>query len=392
MSIDSNELLFLDAIHSGIIIVDEELTVYFWNRWLEARTNIQKEEIIEENLLDYFHYIDEEQLRRKIKFVTNFKSQSFYSVNPHRFLIDIKLNNITNKVFDLMQQNVSLSPFKYKDRDYIIIEIHDVTELEATNLKLNKEKKEKELLLNKVNTQQEMLLSQTKHAAMGEMISMIAHQWRQPITVLNSIYTRINVLRTLDELTDEEFNKAHKKSTEIIEHLSSTINDFRNYFHKDDDGIQKLLIPYLISKSISLFDSEFRNNNITLIEEYDENSKNMEINLPILKFTQVLLNFIKNSFDELQKKDIKNKFIKITSKIENGYLTIFIEDNAGGIPEDIIDKIFEPYFSTKGLNGTGLGLYMSKMIIEDHMSGELFVENSQNGALFTIKISHEAFL
>lgn len=230
-----------------------------------------------------------------------------------------------------------------------------------------------------------LLESQRKHAAMGEMIAMIAHQWRQPLTVLGAINAKLNMLYDLNMLTDAKFKESYMKSKEVIEHLSQTINDFRTYFHSDMIE-EKITVLNLLSKSIRLFQITFQENNIELIEEYEDNSENFELNLSVSKFTQVMLNLFKNTLDAMLENNIEKRFIKISvSSVENA-INICIEDSAGGISENIIEKIFDPYFSTKALNGTGLGLYMSKMIIEDYFKGNLSVKNSVNGALFNIKI------
>ena len=230
-----------------------------------------------------------------------------------------------------------------------------------------------------------LLEQQTKHAAMGEMISMIAHQWRQPLTTLMSINTKLNILYSMDMLTHEKFHQSHETSKEVITHLSQTINDFRNYFHAEDIQ-ESITISKLLNKSISLFQTALHENSIELILEYEDALKEMPLTLATSKFTQVLLNLFKNALDAIVANNVEDKYIKISVYRSQEFINISIEDSAGGIAADIIDKIFQPYFSTKSLNGTGLGLYMSKMIIEGRFKGFLSVKNSSNGARFTIQI------
>ena len=230
-----------------------------------------------------------------------------------------------------------------------------------------------------------LLEQQTKHAAMGEMISMVAHQWRQPLTILSSILAKLKVMYHMDMLSEQMINESFSKSNNILQHLSQTLNDFRNFFHKDQIE-ENISIPSLINKSSMIIKTNLSENEIEFIEEYSDEIKNFELKISISKFTQVFLNLIKNACDAILEKNPEKRFIKIDASKKDDDLIIHFEDSAGGIPNEIIEKIFEPYFSTKDFNGTGLGLYMSKMIVENHLKGVLSVENSQNGALFTIKL------
>ena len=233
----------------------------------------------------------------------------------------------------------------------------------------------------------ELLENQTKHAAMGEMIAMIAHQWRQPLTTLNTINAKISVLREMDMLDDKTFNESMHKNATIVRHLSETIDDFKNYFHKERIS-EKISLSNLIEKTTRLFKSDLLNENIDFEINYNKLS-NIILIIDSSKFTQVFLNLIKNAYDAILEKNPLIKFIKIDFNLINKSLEITISDSAGGIPENIINKVFEPYFSTKCKNGTGLGLYMSKIIIEDNLKGKITVTNTQEGALFTIILPKE---
>jgi PAS domain S-box-containing protein len=230
-----------------------------------------------------------------------------------------------------------------------------------------------------------LLEEQSKHAAMGKMIAMIAHQWRQPLATLNTIYSKLYLMYKMNMLTEHEFKKSYDKSINIVEHLSETINDFRNFFHKDEI-FEKVKFNKLIQKSSNILETELRIHNIRLEIQYDNQIDDLYLNINVSKVTQVLLNLLKNAFDELELKEIENKFIKINSYLDKNYIYICVSDNAQGVPNEIIAKIFEPYFSTKSKNGTGLGLYMSKVIIEEQLKGFLEVRNNLEGACFTIKL------
>ncbi len=222
------------------------------------------------------------------------------------------------------------------------------------------------------------LQEQTKLAAMGEMVGAIAHQWRQPLNSLN-----INIQNLDDDYEDGLINKEFidnfiVKQSRTIKFMSKTIDDFRNFFRIDKIK-EDFSIKDAIQATISIQDSQLTHNNINIILSGND----FIIEGLRSEFQQVILNIITNAKDELVKKKIPNAHIYVD--IEN--FSIKIRDNALGIDEEIISRIFEPYFTTKEQGtGTGLGLYMSKMIIEKNMEGELVVENVKGGAEFTITL------
>ena len=236
-----------------------------------------------------------------------------------------------------------------------------------------------------------MLIDQSKFAAMGEMINMIAHQWRQPLTTLTLILDKIYLFNQLKQLDSEKLNTQYEKSIKLIQYMSKTINDFRNFF-QDNAIKEKISIKDLINQSYELIlpalNKEFISSEITIAED----CKNLVLQLNLSKISQVFLNLYKNSLDEFKVKSIKNPYLETKCYRNNQYLTIEIKDNAGGIPDSIINKIFEPYFSTKSKNGTGIGLYMSKIIIEQQFKGYIQVSNENGGACFKIMLPFNSIL
>jgi signal transduction histidine kinase len=231
----------------------------------------------------------------------------------------------------------------------------------------------------------DMLIEQSRLAAMGEMISMIAHQWRQPLTTLAGLIANIDLRKKMNMLTDEYWNEAISNHNIKIQYLSQTIDDFMGYFN--DKGIKEnITIEHLINSSVRLIEDSYKelDAKIEIVYQID---KDIQIDILASKFNQVMLNLLKNALDEHKSKDTQESKTIINILLEDDILIIKIQDNAGGVPEDIIHKIFEPYFSTKDLNGTGLGLYMSKMLVEKHLDGTIEVINHNGGALFTIKIN-----
>ncbi len=228
-----------------------------------------------------------------------------------------------------------------------------------------------------------IMLQSARQAQMGEMISMIAHQWRQPLSSISTVTGNMLVFIELDDFEKEKFKELLKDINNHAQFLSSTINDFRNFF-KPNKEKQLILLGSILAQTINIIGKSLRYKSIQLTEEY---SFKTPINTYSNELTQVFLNILKNSQDAIIEKKTEFPEIIIKGYEEDNCQIIEISDNAGGISEENMDKIFEPYFSTKDeKTGTGLGLYMSKLIIEKHCQGDLIVENTDRGARFTIKL------
>ena len=217
-----------------------------------------------------------------------------------------------------------------------------------------------------------ILAHQSKMAAMGEMIGNIAHQWRQPLSVISTAATGIKVNKELgifDEATIIETMDAINESTQ---YLSTTIDDFRNFFKPEKDK-KYFKISNVFNKTFSLIHQQFKNRDIDIIQDI----KNAQILGFENELIQVLINILNNSRDELINLSNQKKLIFLNSQIKGNKLIIKIKDNAGGIKEDVINRIFEPYFTTKTKNlGTGIGLYICEEIVVKHMQGSIEVKNS----------------
>jgi len=249
--------------------------------------------------------------------------------------------------------------------------------------KLNKELKIKiKKELKKSRDKDKMIFQQSKLVSMGEMIENISHQWRQPLSQINSA-----VLILDDEIYREKIqnNTIQEKLNEIesmTEYMSHTIDDFKN-FYKNDKVKQDFYIKESVENVIYLIRASLKYNNIELEMNLD---KDIKINGLKNEFEQAILVILNNAKDVLIFKKIKYPQIKIELKTINELIGLTISDNAGGVKEDIIDKIFEPYFTTKHKSqGTGLGLYLSKMILEDSMNAKFYVKNNQEGACFIVE-------
>lgn len=232
--------------------------------------------------------------------------------------------------------------------------------------------------------QQNLLVEKSKSAAMGEMISMIAHQWRQPLQAVSILIQKLPILKMVKgEISDEMLDEVVSQVSLQLEYMSKTIDDFRDYF-KPNKKKEEVYIKNVINKSMDFLAYLFKINSIEI--EY-KNESNSKVEIFLNEIVQVFINLAKNSSDAMIEKHTQNRVISIYSYEKDDKLYVEFEDKAGGINPEYINKIFDPYFSTKNKkNGTGLGLYMSKTIIEQHCLGKISVSNTQFGAKFVIEL------
>jgi len=276
--------------------------------------------------------------------------------------------------------NASMSLSYLKSRDEIVMITSDITQ----DIQYQDElKKQVEIEVKKRTEQYEIMCQQSRLAAMGEMIDSIAHQWRQPLNGLGII---VQGLRHLSSQKDFDLTLLKDIESEIMEkitYMSQTIDDFSTFFRITKE---KKIFNILnnINDAIRLIDVQLKDNNITTNIHIIDN-----VTLDILcfanEFRQVILNMIHNAMMAIIESKQKNGNIDIYIKETKKSLIIEIEDNGGGILKKNIPKIFDPYFTTKD-KGSGIGLYMSKIIIEHHMQGTLNVKNKNDGAKFTITL------
>jgi PAS domain S-box-containing protein len=229
-----------------------------------------------------------------------------------------------------------------------------------------------------------LLIQQGRLAAMGEMIGNIAHQWRQPLNAIGLVIQNMLDAYEYSELTRDYLQNQVNKATDIIQYMSQTIDDFRNFFKQNKEK-QNYSLKEVLDKTLSFIEASFKNNNIQLELNVEED---IALHGYPNEYSQVLLNILNNAKDAHLKKNQFKRWVKIRAYPENEKSVVIICDNAGGIPDKIISKIFEPYFTTKEPGkGTGIGLYMSKAIIEKNMRGSLTVRNIEGGAEFRIECS-----
>jgi len=279
-------------------------------------------------------------------------------IKPKSFYIEQKLNEQTNEMLVTMLAVLLLSiPFAY-----LIAQIP---------IRLEKE----------IEKKNQLLQQQTKMAQMGEMIGSIAHQWRQPLNELGINIQNLKYDYKNNEIDENFISGFISKNKQTIEFMSKTIDDFRNFFRVDKKK-EEFSIKQAIEDTLSIQLAQLKNYDIALNLKGDD----LKVNGFQNEFKQVILNIINNAKDALIEREIQTPIIDII--LEDN--SISIKDNAGGIQKDIIDRVFEPYFTTKEQGkGTGMGLYMSKMIIEDNMGGKLSVENMDDGVKLIINLTNE---
>ncbi len=245
-------------------------------------------------------------------------------------------------------------------------------------------------LFDEIEEREQAMIQQSKMAAMGEMIGAIAHQWRQPLNAVGVLAQEIEFRCEYGNIEKEELKTLGNQMQEYLEYMSKTIDDFRDFFKPSK---QKTIfdVTKAINKSLKLVAKQFETHNVTVNLELSCQECHYEVDGYESEFRQVIINLLNNAREAIET-HIKQypdslKIITITVEQDNGEISIKVKDTGGGVPANIIDKIFDIYVSTKyEQQGTGLGLYMSKLIIERNMLGKLSVHNTNEGAEFEIKL------
>ncbi|MDD3343366.1 MAG: PAS domain-containing sensor histidine kinase [Sulfurospirillaceae bacterium] len=313
---------------------------------------------------------------------------------------------VNTTVFPILGENGEIEEFiaiRYDVTESIRLHVallEKEQELEQLNATLEQRVKEqtKELLMlnqtleerimqevEKNREKDRFLFQQSRLASMGEMIANIAHQWRQPLSELNITLYKMNKLHHKDkDKQDLLFEDSYSHAKKIIAKMSETIEDFRNFFNPSRES-ELFKLSKVAQEAIDIMRGTIEKNEVEIKLEIKHDA---EILGYLNEFSQVLINLINNAIDAFCNKKIKNRLIYIEiDTSEQRDAIIKVSDNAGGIDEMIIDKIFEPYFSTKHASaGTGLGLYMSEMIVKNSMMGTISVKNTNDGVCFMMRM------
>ena len=253
---------------------------------------------------------------------------------------------------------------------------NDITKL-ANNLE-----KRVEIEIAKNMKKDKMLENQSKLAALGEMIGNIAHQWRHPITRVSLILQNIKMFKSHGKLSNDLLDKYIENALEQMDYMSQTIDDFKN-FYKSDNEISIFSAKNAIIDAHKIIGASIKHQGINIEVDVKNDFK---IKGYKNQFAQVILNIMHNAREALEEKNPDSPYIKIKLTKEKNKNSIFIEDNAGGIKPEYLDKIFDAYFTTKEESGTGIGLYMSRTIIQEHFNGTITAKNTKVGAIFIIEL------
>jgi len=346
----------------NLLLIDREGKIYYSN-FLKAKS-----------IFDLFTYTLADRIKKDDNaFVTN--DIYVVSLNKKFKLVFIQNKKLINKTNEISQK---LAMIMILISIFLAVPLGIFFSKPLYNFYKDLDRRVKEEI-EKTKEKDQLLMHQSKLAALGEMLGNIAHQWRHPLTRLSLLIQNLEMAFKMNKLDNERFEKFKNNALSQIEYMSQTIDDFTNFFKKDTE--KEYFCPKeIIEQALQLMDARIKQNKLEIIFDVKNTE---EVEGYKSEFSQVILNIINNAIDILKEKNIKDKkiWIRINGK------KIEIEDNAGGIPEDIKDKIFEPYFTTKFQSqGTGIGLYMSRVIITQHFNGELYAYNSKNGAVFVIKL------
>ncbi len=267
----------------------------------------------------------------------------------------------------------------YKNRRLDVLVRQRTDELESFNARLQEEI---EKAVEKNRKQEKLLMQQAKMAEIGSMLESIAHQWRQPLNILGLSMTKLSLNCAIGGAKDA--SKVIEIAEAQIQYMSQTIDDFRNFFKQDRSQIP-VNIDAMISDVESLLGPLLVRKRISVKREIDPS---IEVLVYPNELKQVLINIINNAREAIEHHRGEEKVITVRCESDERYCTISIEDTGGGIPSGIVDKIFDPYFTTKfESQGTGIGLYMAKTIVEKHFLGKLSVYNTAKGACFEIRLN-----
>jgi signal transduction histidine kinase len=339
-------------------------------------------------MLWYEYIILNPEINHRVIMKKNRKSHYFLitatkkDLDNNDSIIIVTLNDITKEI-EIQER------LKHLNENLEDLVDEKTKELQVLNENLEKRVQQE---LEENRKKDRTLIQQSRFAALGEMLGNIAHQWRQPLSAISSTVSSMKIQLELNLASKEEIIKSYDSITKYVDFLDQTINDFRGFFRKDKEKVEFNILKK-IENSISITSATYKNNSIQVKIKKDSDSY-IAFGLPN-ELTQVFLNILNNAKDILIERKVNNRIVFIEISQSTQDFTIEIFDNAGGVDEEIIPKIFDPYFTTKHKSqGTGIGLYMSKYIIEKNMNGELGIENKHfkiddeeyYGACFKIKL------
>jgi len=351
--IDLQSKFFINA-HEGIVITDKENKIIDLNPAFEKVTGYKKSELLgkDPSLLKS----GEHNIAFYKEIWNQLLQKSFYK------------GEIINKKKDGKRYIQNVSIFVIKN------ELKEVTNYCALIWDITNEKK-----------RDKIIEEQIKMSSMGEMIGNIAHQWRQPLSAITTSSTGLKVMKEHGVLDDQSFFKNLNHIEHTAQYLSETIDIFKNFL-KDKKEYKEDILQNRVNNALCIVNATLTNNYIQLKNNI-EKVEPLKVKIITGELEQVIINIINNAKDAILEKKVKDPWIEINLKKCNGFAILTIEDNGLGIPEDVLPKIFESYFTTKNEDkGTGLGLHMSFKIIKESLNGNIYAKNSNKGAIFYIEL------
>lgn len=354
--------------------------------WLISNNIISSISSVQNGLNDFFKYLNDKKTQvNKIELSCNDEFKQMATIINKNILYisnnieqnEALIKNATKILENLKSGNLGTRLYE-NTNDKSLNELKNMINDMIDNLekRINKEIKQR-------LAQEQLLVQQSKLAAMGEMIGNIAHQWRQPLAEISAIHMNMKVTYDFNKFDKKYLNEKIKEANKLTAYMSQTITDFQNFF-KPRGEKEIFSVQNACKEAAKIIESSLRYHEISL---KFNTIKDTNILGYKNEYSQVILNILSNAKDIIIERKIKFPRINIEIKEGNNYSIVKISDNAGGIAEKILDKIFEPYFTTRyKTQGTGIGLYMSKNIIERNMYGFINVKNTDEGALFTIKV------
>lgn len=380
-----NEVLYTEIINTtteGFWLLDENLKIIDVNYALCAMLGFTKEEMIGKNPQDFVHLRDHTLCQAQAKLICDISSRTYEINLMHKKGETLCVLASGTTIYDQLGSMKSFIFFTDISKQKKIEE--DLREQKASIRKLNDILETKIALeVQKNREKDQMMYQQSRFASMGEMIGNIAHQWRQPLNIMALIMQDIYISDQLGKLSSQKVEDSYEKANDTLQYMSQTIDDFR-YFFKQDSKEQAFSIKEAINSVYSLLGTTLSYNHIRCTVDIQHDST---ISGGLNEFKQVFINILNNAQEAILSSHINQKEIKIVATQKGSNAIIVISDAGGGIAKDVISKIFDPYFTTKEkTQGTGLGLFMSKQIIENLMLGSLGVENISEGAEFTITL------
>ncbi len=333
-----------------------------------------KKEIIDVNIefCKIYEYKEYELINRDINTIIYHNDINNFLVQNNLERFRIKIDTV-KKSGDILEVYLACNRVILPNGDYVmIVTITDLTELK--------------MLESRQKEQEAMLIQQSKMASMGEMIGAIGHQWKQPINILGLILQDILDTYQFNEMNEKYLKDIVDRGLAQIDFMSDTIDDFRNFFKPNKEKI-KFDVIKPIEDIIRILSIQFKNRSIKITIIRDENCEYTTTFGYPNEFKQVVLNLLNNSKDAFEEQNIRNKTITISILNIDSKLILKFRDNAGGISTEMLNKLFKPYSSSKGDKGTGIGLYMSQMIIEQNFKGKIGAINIDDGAEFEIELN-----